>query len=385
MKSILTIFFGLFLFTVQSLAMSEGPVLKGSPEEAEISKAVAEILTTKTGCQIAEKFFLLREGPMSSYFGIDTKSAGEIANKCPGNEMPSFSFFYKIPKSERAPKSYFLHIDPLASEFHGWTDSNNVTHIFLKEWSPSLLRKILAHEIVITMDDKFFLQTDDFAKLRFDGHIPPDGICKVDRFLINPYYQTLLASLRAYRMELLFAHDLNDQGWLREMGSLPFLNDNSVQSFSEFADLMKGFAPAILHFYKTYYDNCTHETTNIESLSTEDILNLVQRDWEALKDLGEERIKNLMEFLIQEVAISSSDSNIINFGPRPVIGPGGWSLKMQLQGQKITIPQRDNAKDNLTAWELAHKDRFEQIKNQKPDTTVIPQKSSSTKPEMKKE
>jgi hypothetical protein len=320
MKSVLVL--TLFLASLHLNAWQSGPVLSGSPEEREISEVLAELLTTKTGCRLAERFFYLRSKPLQYFFGMNEEAAKVVAVKCPGIDVPGLSLFYLNPETTRAPKSYRLSIGESIKRPSGWTASNNVTDISMPTFDRSILRRILAHEIIVTMDDKFFLKVEGFKSLGSKMEFTPEESCLLDRFLSNAYYQALLSSLRAFRMEWAFADNLEDSGWLHELRRLSFLGSDLALNLEILNREMSESRESIFRLKATYVNTCENQSLNTKALSSDEIERIITRDWFEVKRAFNVMLPDLMRFLIREIALSSENANNWNFGPRPPIGEG---------------------------------------------------------------
>ncbi|MGZ3817393.1 MAG: hypothetical protein ACXWRZ_11895 [Bdellovibrio sp.] len=349
--------------------------IPSSETDVLISKVMTEILTTKTGCEITERFFMLNIQRMQAFFGINAEAAKKIAQTCPGDNKPALSFFYYIPDSKRPAKTYHLHIEPSNNFFMGWTNTNNETHIIMKEFNENILRQILAHELIVTMDDKFRISYQDFKLFNFTTIFPASSQCKINRFLANPFYQAVLTGLRAYRMELLFAQNLNDNAWLKTLAQMKAIQTDPRLSFKNMTEALWPARFSLISFYQNYIDPCHDQKFNILSLNKEEIEQFIYRDFKELQnELSEYQLFELLKFLAFEVVISSTDSNIVNFGPRPNIGSGGWSLKNNsLEQIKEMIPQRElGVKDNQFELARARGERFQELNAGKSKIESVP-------------
>lgn len=373
MKTFLQVFCVVLGFNLPVYSFSE--TLPASQSDLLVSKVMAEILTTETGCEIVERFFLLDENHMQHYFGINSEAAHKISQSCPGTNKPSMSFLYYIPESKRPAKTYSLQIDSNNRFFMGWTSTKNETQIIMKKLDEGLLRQILAHELVVTMDDKFGISYEDFKLFNFRTAFPAVSHCKINRFLANPFYQAALTGLRAYRMELLFAQNLGDSVWLEALSKLKVIQADPRLSFKNMVEVLWPVRHSLMSFYQDYQDSCRGQKQKINVLRGDEVDNLILRDFEEIQsELSTSQLFDLLQFLTFEIAISSSDSNIVNFGPRPNIGSGGWSLKIKdfEQIQKL-VPQRElGAKDMQFEWTKVHSERFRSLDANKSKIESVP-------------
>lgn len=344
MKHLVIVFFSVF-YSVIALSFTEGLVQPGSVEEAAISNSIQQILTTETGCILTERLFFQRANTLQLFFGITENASKNIVKHCSGKDLPAFSFF-RSSKFKRQRKTYQLH--KTNDQLQGWTTAENTSHIYINSLESNQLRRILAHELMITMDDKFYLDTKIALRFNFPVKAPPQIHCSINRFLKNPFYQSILASLRAYSLEVTFATELKDQDWLNELKSYDFLDDNTLQNFENFKSQMAPFQISIVRFYKNYFDDCTGSVQAIADFSDDDIAQMIEYDWQVVKTiLNAKNLESLMNFLIGQFAISASDENAINFGPRPVIAPTGWSKETFNPAKKLLVPERNPEVEKL--------------------------------------
>lgn len=322
-------------------ATTSHPVEPGSTEEAIISSHLTTALTTQTGCEIATHLFLLKTDFLKKFFGLTEIDAQFISKTCPRSLKTFSSIFYKTPNS-RSEKKFILHSGEQNHFLDGFTAPDNLSHLFIRDINDQKIRRVLVHEMMITMDDKFHLQSNDFSKLGFTLNAPPKLICVLDRFLSNPYYQISLSSLRAFWMELRFAHDLNDEFWFDELKKYGLMSLNAQQSFELFVKNTPDLIDTAFVSREYYNDPCSGSQQLTSELSSQDILMLTLRDYNDLKSLlvEEKHLELLMHFLTRQISISALESNLVNSGPRPAVTPGGWST--QLEDKKINTELRKN-------------------------------------------
>lgn len=348
----------LFLFHVSLFAFSQEQPINDSER---INNAIYSILTTKTGCEIGSKFFLLKPKNMAKFFGMNDFTSEKVSAACSKYQSSFFSLFHTIPPSSRSDKKYVLE-KKLSLKFEhlmSWTDPDNTTYIFDRPGLSNLdIQKIISHEIAITMDDKFNILTKDFKFLGLQLNLSSEQECKINRFLHNPFYQIGLASLRAFIFEKMFAKDLNNYNWSNELNSYIFLQEDSVKNLQSFISLISGHRLDYFKLVKVYSDPCSGLSISTEALSSNEIDQIIERDWfELVNSLDEVNLKELIDFLIKQIAISSSDVNIKNHGPRPVIGTDGWSAKSD-DSRRVPIREKVNG---VQSWEQALKSRLPMI------------------------
>lgn len=366
----------ILFFSLSSLAFEIGPVLPGSQTEQILSDVLSEALKTKTGCEITTQLFLQKTDYMQRFFGITKSDAEKIAQVCPKNIKTATAFFYSTPKN-RPAKTYFIYEKKDNSNLDGWTHPNNQTDLYVNDsLTKNQLMRTLVHEMIITMDDKYHMSEEGFSKLGFNLNVSSESMCVVNRFLDNPYYQIVLASLRAFWMELRFADDLKDADWFNELSAYGLLTENASQVFEKMLPRTEEFALSAFQSQKFYIDHCTGEKLATNQMSKLKIQEVIQQDFLELKALMQDsqKFNDLMNFLTRHIAVSAMDSNWNNSGPRPAITPGGWSkpvntLPNNLLGEaaKLNLPKSiapNLQKESTEDWKQFQLKNFEKIKKE---------------------
>jgi hypothetical protein len=139
-----------------------------------------------------------------------------------------------------------------------------------------------------------------------------------------------------------------------------------------------------------YKDNCqANPNLDIQTLSNADLNNLIERDWSEFKLLfKQEHLQTILEFLTEQIVISNSKSNQINFGPRPAIGTSGWSKTNPFStntnlkaltapsGSQLKIPEKLPMNEQFLPWANQRRNNFEKKSNQYQPHTPVPLPSS---------
>ena len=122
-----------------------------------IDQAIGEIFQTQVKGLLCSAY---QSAPNLSYaLGVSSDKALEIMNKC--------TFFKGLTGAfpKNLNKKYFLILDPdKKSEVQSWTTMSNETYIWVdSELNLDLLKKILAHEIAISLDAKFNMTWSNYV------------------------------------------------------------------------------------------------------------------------------------------------------------------------------------------------------------------------------
>lgn len=286
-------------------------VSEESPFQPLIDLITSRLLQTEAGQQICTGVFKGRAKLLTNHLGMSTTAASLAAARCPRLLVESGPVWTDTTESgvnksldlseQRGRRKYKIVVTNRSDlPFDSWTDAfTNNTTIFIHhsdEHSDISLRhltQVIAHELAIYTDAKSWPLGPDWERLLELQSVSFEGprVKAAMVAALNPTISSVLASIRAFKIERLMVRELMGKGLLGQekvvypVSEFPFLRLNCEKSclYKYVVDQQKWIEPMYIHLlalaphFRIRRMNLLSEERGVNYKGEDEVLEIMER------------------------------------------------------------------------------------------------------------